>query len=186
MVTLLCMYCWRGRGSSSHPCTEILCCFPLEERELFSKGMEVRIKLLVELRDEGETQEGETFLPEKSHATVGKHSMRNMTSQLTVLSLEFAFSPPTLFPFLTLFFLSLLVLLSSFHWFQLWDSWEKGEWKRWFIFSGPFGAGMGSFLCSLQELAHLCKPKLEVALMWFEYAKSECLVCTLACITCYS
>lgn len=105
------------RGSSSHPCSEILCCLPLEDGELFSKGMEVRIKLLVELRDEGETQEGETFLPEKSHTAVRKHSMRNMTSpisQLSVLSLEFAFSPPTLFPFLTLFILSFLVLLSSF------------------------------------------------------------------------
>lgn len=58
--------------------------------------------------------EGETFLPEKSHETVKNNRVRNMSSphpsQLSVLSLEFAFSPPTFFPFLTLFFLSLLAV----------------------------------------------------------------------------
>lgn len=59
-------------------------------------------------------RERETFLPEKSHATVKKKRVKNMSSphlsQLSVLSLEFAFSPPTFFPFLTLFFLSLLAV----------------------------------------------------------------------------
>lgn len=89
-------------------------------------------------------REGETFLPEKSHGTVKKNRVRNMTSphlsQLSVLSLEFAFSPPTFFPFLTLFFLSLwfYFLPSSPVGFSCETRGEKGELERWFTFSGPF------------------------------------------------
>lgn len=180
--------CAQEERRSSSPCTEILHCWALVECELFSKRIEVIIKIQVELRNKG-LDSGREKLYGQKRAMLQNTVWGIWVALISVSCLYSTCSLPSLHA------------LS----FPSWPHFSFGSWFYFLPFS-PIGFSCetwgqkerrgggiafqclsqwvrGVFLWSLQELMHLCKlkfyVKLEVVLASFECTQYKCLVCTL-------